>query len=109
MEQEPPVQTPNTVEGMSIHFGYIRRDLDSINKKLDGLVNTFVSTHDFEESKKQSEKDRAQLNEQVASLQTENKNRKEFQDTLMGKMWGIGIMAGAFVGVLTIIVNHLWK
>lgn len=37
------------------------------------------------------------------------RNQESFQDTLTGKMWGIGIMASIVVGCLSIVVNHFWR
>ncbi len=45
--EEPPVQMPNTVEGMSIHLSYIRRDLREMNKKLDNLGGMYVPMEVF--------------------------------------------------------------
>ena len=94
----PPVQQPNSIEGMGIHLGYIRRDVDTIIKKIDSLTSTFITTEVFEELKKE-----------VAELKTVSKDLVEFKDTLVGKMWGVGVMAGAVVGLITILINHFWK
>lgn len=97
-EQEPPVQTPTTIEGMSIHLGYIRRDLDSMNKKLDGLSTSFVTTTEFNDHLKGYEDHEKRI-----------RILEGFKDTLLGKLWGVGIMAGGVVAIISILVNHFWK
>ncbi len=32
-----------------------------------------------------------------------------FDDTLTGKMWGIGVLVSFVVGIATIIIGHYWK
>lgn len=108
-ETEPPVQVPNTLEGVGIHLSYIRRDVDGISKKLDGLTTSFVTTVEFEEARKQSEKDRSQLNRSVEFLNSENTKRKEFQDTLTGKMIAMSGITGILIAGITLIANHYWK
>lgn len=34
---------------------------------------------------------------------------KEFQDTLTGKMWGVGVMASTIASIIVIIISHYWK
>ncbi len=46
---EPPVQLPNNIEGVSIHLSYIRKDIDTISKKLDAFSSDFVTNNDFSE------------------------------------------------------------
>ncbi len=42
-----PVQLPQNIDGVNIHLSYIRRDLESINKKIDTLGVSFVSHEEF--------------------------------------------------------------
>lgn len=98
MENPPPTQEPTTIEGIAIHMSYMRRDLASMNTKLDSLTTTFVSQVEFDDLKKVVEENKGAI-----------KILTEFKDTLTGKMWGIGVMAGTAVSIISIIVNHIWK
>ena len=32
-----------------------------------------------------------------------------FKDTLSGKMWGVGIMAGTMSAIIGVLISHFWK
>ena len=59
---EAPVSPPQTIDGVNIHLSYMRRDLESINKKLDSIGTAFV-THDefiaYKETIKEEFKEKA--------------------------------------------------
>lgn len=76
--------------------------LKEMNAKLDGIASNTVSSAAFIEFKNSMEK-------RIENLEKENEDRKTFQDTLTGKLWGIGIMAGAVVGTISFLANHFWK
>jgi len=40
--------------------------------------------------------------------ETRIREGEQFRDTLIGKMWGVGIMAGAISGIVGIMVSHYW-
>jgi len=42
-----PVSLPQNIDGVNIHLSYIRRDLESINKKIDTLGTAFVAHEEF--------------------------------------------------------------
>ena len=92
----PPIDAGS--DPMNIHLSYIRRDIDSINKTLDGLVSGYVSRVDFIDHLK----DDADHESRIRSLE-------EFHNTLLGKMWGIGILVGGLSSIISFMVNHYWR
>lgn len=96
-QPETTAAAPN-IEGMGIHISYIRRDLESMNKKLDTLINTFVSSAEFADHLKADE-------------DHENRIRilESFASTLTGKMLGAAAVLGAAFGIATIIISNYWK
>ncbi len=54
-KSEPAIQLPNNIEGISIHLSYIRKDIDTISRKLDALSGQFVTNTDFQEHMKVSD------------------------------------------------------
>lgn len=54
----------------------------------------------------------AELREHI-KVDEDHENRirelKAFQDTLSGKMWGIGMAAGALSSIIGIFISHFWK
>ena len=48
----PPVVAPTDLQGMNIHLGYIRRDVDEIRSGIRDLKNSYVTHEDFEETKR---------------------------------------------------------
>lgn len=95
---EAPVQAPSDIKDVAIHLSYMRRDMAKMQGSLDNITSNYVPIPLFLE-----------LKTEVGVLKLENDKRKEFQDTLKGKMWGVGVMAGAIVGVLQLLVSHFWK
>ncbi len=51
MDKVPP-PIDHTNDSTSVHLSYIRRDIDTINAKLDNLTNGYVTKADFEEHQK---------------------------------------------------------
>jgi len=98
MTDEAPVQAPTNIEGVGIHLSYLRKDMKEMKDTLSNITSNYVPITIFLE-----------LKSAVAHLETENEKRKEFQDTLTGKIWGISMIAGLVVSILTIVVNHFWK
>lgn len=72
--------------------------LKEINQKLDGLTNTFVTSHEHEELKKL-----------VTAQEITIKTLVEFKDTLIGKMWGIGVLAATISSIASLFISHYWK
>lgn len=96
MNMEHPESLPvSDMTTMAVHLSYVRRDLESMNKKLDSLINTFVTEGDFKEHLKAD----ADHEERIRVLE-------EFHNTLIGKMWGVGMLAGLIVGIISFIANH---
>lgn len=98
MIDEAPVQAPTDIAGVGIHLSYLRRDMAKMNATLENITSNYVPITVFLETKAE-----------VDHLKIENEKRKEFQDTLTGKMWGIGVMAGGIVGIISTLIAHYWK
>lgn len=98
MNDEAPVQAPTDMAGVGIHLSYLRRDLAKMSQTLENITSNYVPITTFLELKADVEK-----------LKAENDHRKEFQDTLTGKMWGIGVMAGIVVGIIQVAVQAYFK
>lgn len=98
MIDEAPVQAPTDIKDVAIHLSYMRRDMSKMQSSLDNITSNYVPISIFLEVKAE-----------VEHLKTENEKRKEYQDTFTGKMWGIGIMAGGVVGIISTIIAHYWK
>ncbi len=121
-EEAPPVQESPSVETIGIHLSYLRRDtksnsdeLKKITAKLDSMNTAFVTVQEYVHFKEFAEKGFATKEEikpyfkQVDENASDIKKLTEFKDTLAGKMWGIGILAGALSSILGIIISHYWK
>ena len=81
---------------------YIKDSIREINEKLDAKYVTFAQ---FDEHLKADRIHEDRLNkhdEEMVEL-------KSFQDTLVGKMWGIGILAGLVIGIIEFAANHYLK
>lgn len=109
METKSPPPVTLDSDGIAIHLNYIRRDIDEIkvNQKANSeavqsafndLKNGYVSRLDFNEHIKQDEDHETR----IRGLQT-------FQDNLTGRMWGIGVLSGLVMGVISLLVGHYWK
>ena len=97
MEQDS-TKVPNNIEGVAIHLSYLRSDVTKLTKKLDELAHAYISAAEFAEHL-EADKDHERRIRKI----------EEFKDTLVGKMWGVGVLAGFIVGVFTLIVDHYWK
>lgn len=51
----------------------------------------------------------AEVCKEQADHETRLRVTESFINTLMGKIWGIGILAGAVTGLLSIAITHFWK
>ena len=91
------VPIPNNIEGVSIHLSYLRRDMESMNKKLDNLAGIFVTTVDFAEHLKADADHEARI-----------RTLEGFINTFEGKMWGIGVMGSGIAAILSIAISHFW-
>lgn len=98
-----------TLKELNIHIGYIR---EKINTNQDMTVKSFgelkeqitLQAHNFvNQDEFKSVKDICIENNNVI------KGLVEFKDTLTGKMWGISVMAGGIVGLITMGVNYFLK
>lgn len=102
MTEDTPVQSPTDIAGVGIHLSYIRRDMQKITATLDQITSNYVPITVHLSYK-------TEMDEKIKHLEKENESRKEFQDTLTGKLWGIGIMAGGIVGIISFLANHYFK
>lgn len=74
----------------------MRRDIGEIKSSLNELKNSYVNRNDFDEHLKADEDHEVR----IRAMET-------FQNTLMGKMWGIGIIASFGGGFLTLVGTYL--
>ncbi len=95
---DPPAQETGTLVGMGIHISYIRKNLEELNRKMDNLSGVFVTTEDF-----------ARHEEADADHEKRIRTLEEFKDTLTGKMIGVAATSGFIVGIITLIIDHIWK
>lgn len=106
---EPQISEAATLRELNIHMGFMREkmntnneerkaDMTEIKGRLKELADNQVTRMEFEELKKDVGE-----NKSIITLLV------EFKDTLTGKIWGISIMAGGAVAMITIIINHVWK
>lgn len=87
------ISTGKDLEYMKKEISDTRADVKEIKDRLD---NKFVTKPDHDEVVRvQREHD------------TEIKTLETFRDTLSGKMWGIGIMAGFGSGILMLVVQYV--
>ncbi len=108
MEQnlETPVQAPTDIAGVAIHLSYLRRDMQIMTSKLDGLSNNFASKEDLNSTEKNSvarfSENKALIDDHEIRLRIVEK----FVNNLTGRMWGIGIAASVIGGLITLVVNY---
>lgn len=102
MTDEAPVQAPTDIAGVGIHLSYLRRDMSKLNEKLDIITNNYVPITVYLESKGTFEK-------RIEHLESENDNRKEYQDTLNGKMIVIASLSSVVITFVFFILNHFFK
>ncbi len=106
---DPAISEATTLRELNIHMGFMREkmntnneerkvDMAEIKGRLKELVEQTPNRSEFEELKKE-----------VVEHKTIISSLVEFKDTLIGKIWGIGIMAGIVVSLITLIVSHYWK
>ncbi len=50
-----PIQPPTDLAGVAIHLSYLRRDMQNLSGKIDGISQTFVTMLDFKEHQKADE------------------------------------------------------
>jgi hypothetical protein len=110
------IANPTNMGEVNITLKFMQRDIGilsglikDLGGKIDLMPSSFVSIKDFTEARAQSEKDRAELKGRVEHLEEENNKRKEYQDTLTGKMIAMSGITGILIAAITLIVNHLWK
>lgn len=98
MSEEAPVQAPTDIAGVGIHLSYIRRDMKELKDALTNITSNYVPITLF-----------IDLKTEVEHLKIENEKRKEFQDTLTGKMIAMGTISGLIISGVTILITHYWK
>ena len=47
-----------------------------------------------------------EVQDNAKELRTDVEGLKTFRDTLIGKIWGIGVIAGFVTSIIVIIINH---
>jgi tetrahydromethanopterin S-methyltransferase subunit G len=108
MEKDIPDATiaeAKTLSELNIHLGYISKritdnnverskDMGEIKQSLDKVVLNQITRVEFDNVKEKTKEN----GENIIILMA-------FKNTLIGKMWGIGIMAGLIVGFLNLIIS----
>jgi hypothetical protein len=97
-DQEPNITAPTNMGEVNITLSYIRRDITEISKKLDTMASGNVTRVDFEEHLKADADHEARI-----------RNLESFKETLIGKMWGVGILVSAGTTIVTIAINYFLK
>lgn len=106
---ETPIAEAKSLSELNIHLGYIRQKIaeNSVNNKANFQElkdQITLQAHNFviQDEFKPFVKD-------VENLKITQKELVTFRDTLVGKFWGIGIIAGGIVAVISFIANHYFK
>lgn len=89
-----------TRQGVVLDF--VKTRVDTLDKKFDVLLEKMDGKY--------------ALKEEVSLLKENDKDKEirlrsveDFNSVLMGRMWGVGILVGIIISVLTLIINHFWK
>lgn len=102
MTDDGTIPPPTDMAAVGIHLSYLRRDFKVVADEIKTISNNYVPNSIFLAEK-------AVWDNRITHLETENEKRKEFQDTLTGRMWGMSAMAGGIVGILTLLAEHFIK
>ena len=92
------VQSDIAVAVMSTNIEFIKKDINEIKGTLIKNTETFVKVDEFKDHKVADEDHEKRI-----------RNLELFKDTLLGKMWGIGVSAGSVMSLMGVLVNHFWK
>lgn len=106
---QTPIAEAATLKELNIHIGYIREKINTNNditvKSFENLkeqitlqAHNFVTHDEFDSVKTATVEHGATI-----------KSLVEFKDTLVGKMWGISVMAGGIVGLISMGMNYFIK
>jgi len=91
----PPINNPldhDLLTKLDTKVDQIQSDVTDLKKQ----GNQYITLTQHEEVVKCNEKQQVK----IESLET-------FRDTLIGKMWGISVIVGIFVFIITYVVNHI--
>lgn len=97
-DMETPEAQESSMATMAVHLSYMRKDMESMNRKLDSLANTFVSTDDFQKHIKISD-----------DHETRIRILEEFKDTLTGKLIGAAAVMGIVFTLGTYALDHFLR
>ena len=86
----------NIKEGQDVFHSDQKQFRIEINAKLDKMIDSYVTQSDHAEVVKRLEKAETIIDELVS-----------YKDTLTGKLWGVGMLAGFGSGVLMLAVQYI--
>lgn len=76
-------EAPTTIKEVGIHIGYMNKNLEAINKKLDSMSETYATKEDHDE-----------LKVRVVALESKN--------TLKNTILWVGLVASAIINIVVI-------
>jgi hypothetical protein len=102
---ETPIADAKSLSELNIHIGYIRQrimdnsaankaNFQELKEQISLQAHTFVLHDEFKPIAKA-----------VEEMKIVQKDLVTFKDTLTGKMWGIGVVAGLVVSIITFLAN----
>lgn len=107
--EKSQIPEAKNLEAINIHLGYlteamkeIKGDVKETKNQMTSLSTSFVTRAEFAD---------------VQGLQKDHETRirsgEKFNDTLTGKIWGIGMTTGTIGSILgliaEIVISHIWK
>ncbi len=96
MENKTPPPVEHSGDSTAVHLSYIRRDIDTINSKLDALTNQYVTRLDYDEHLKVD----ADHEDRIRTLE-ETQWKKSAYSSIISS----AITAGGFI-VVQYLINH---
>ena len=83
---------------VNVNIEYIKKEVTEIKETLKMQAINYVSHVDF-------------TNHLKADEDHEHRIRvlEVFKETLIGKMWGIGVLVSLVGGIVSLLVSHFWK
>lgn len=116
-ESTDQIISPSNNGEVNITLKFMQRDINTlsglikdIGTKIDAMPNAFTSIKEFTEFKADSEKDRANLRQEIKDIKIEQSNTRTYIDTQKGEKNIIILISstiGSLVGgIIGLIANH---